>query len=235
MIKNKYYNWYYNLMDSRSKLNRVKLPKENPNYVYYELHHITPKSLGGSNDKSNLVLLTPQEHFVAHLLLTKFTTGLDNTKMNSALFLMSHSKKIKSINSKIYEKLKISHINYTSKLMTGHIHKKSTKLKISKALKGRKLTNQTKQKMSESYDPLNGNNFKGFYITPFGTFTSLSQIIKHNPLVKQTSVYNWCKNSNKIITKKALVQSNYLKSLENSPIGKSFNDLGFGFSRSIPS
>ena len=36
-------------------------------------HHIIPKSLGGSNDKSNLVLLTPEEHF-AHYYLWKFTS-----------------------------------------------------------------------------------------------------------------------------------------------------------------
>jgi len=38
---------------------------------YYELHHIVPKCNGGSNDVSNLVLLTYREHFVAHHLLWK--------------------------------------------------------------------------------------------------------------------------------------------------------------------
>ena len=38
--------------------------------VYYERHHILPKSLGGSNDKSNLILLTAKEHYVCHRLLT---------------------------------------------------------------------------------------------------------------------------------------------------------------------
>jgi hypothetical protein len=31
--------------------------------MYVEKHHIIPKSLGGSNDKSNLVKLTAKEHF----------------------------------------------------------------------------------------------------------------------------------------------------------------------------
>ncbi len=44
--------------------------KYNTNYV--ESHHIVPKSLGGTNSKSNLVYLTAKEHFVAHKLLTKF-------------------------------------------------------------------------------------------------------------------------------------------------------------------
>lgn len=38
---------------------------------YYEKHHIIPLCMGGSNDADNLVKLTPEEHFVAHLLLVK--------------------------------------------------------------------------------------------------------------------------------------------------------------------
>ena len=38
---------------------------------YVEKHHILPKSLGGSDNKDNLVRLTGREHFVAHLLLHK--------------------------------------------------------------------------------------------------------------------------------------------------------------------
>ncbi|XAO17074.1 homing endonuclease [Escherichia phage FL23] len=40
---------------------------------YKERHHIIPKCLGGSNDASNLVDLTPEEHYVAHQLLVKIT------------------------------------------------------------------------------------------------------------------------------------------------------------------
>ena len=52
--------------------------------VYYESHHIIPKSLGGDNEKSNLVLLTSREHFVAHRLLTKIYPN--SWKMKFALF-----------------------------------------------------------------------------------------------------------------------------------------------------
>lgn len=38
---------------------------------YTECHHILPKSLGGSDDKNNLVNLSAREHFICHLLLTK--------------------------------------------------------------------------------------------------------------------------------------------------------------------
>jgi hypothetical protein len=38
---------------------------------YVERHHILPKCMGGSDDKSNMVALYPEEHFVAHVLLLK--------------------------------------------------------------------------------------------------------------------------------------------------------------------
>ena len=37
--------------------------------VYYEKHHILPKSMGGENSIDNLVHLTAREHFLAHWLL----------------------------------------------------------------------------------------------------------------------------------------------------------------------
>lgn len=39
--------------------------------VYYESHHITPKSCGGTDEEYNLVLLTWREHILAHRLLCK--------------------------------------------------------------------------------------------------------------------------------------------------------------------
>jgi hypothetical protein len=42
---------------------------------YFERHHIVPKALGGTDDKSNLIDLTPEDHFFAHLLLAKIHGG----------------------------------------------------------------------------------------------------------------------------------------------------------------
>lgn len=38
---------------------------------YSERHHVLPKCMGGSDDETNLVRLTPEEHYVAHQLLVK--------------------------------------------------------------------------------------------------------------------------------------------------------------------
>lgn len=56
---------------------------------YCEVHHILPRSMGGSDDKDNLVRLTPEDHFFAHLLLAKIHGG----KMCSALFILMQTSK----------------------------------------------------------------------------------------------------------------------------------------------
>lgn len=56
----------------------------------HERHHIVPRSLGGSNEKSNIVCLTYREHFLAHWLLIKILTGDDLKKMQHALFRITH-------------------------------------------------------------------------------------------------------------------------------------------------
>jgi hypothetical protein len=38
---------------------------------YSEKHHIIPKCMGGDNSEDNLVILRPEEHYVAHQLLVK--------------------------------------------------------------------------------------------------------------------------------------------------------------------
>lgn len=42
---------------------------------YTEKHHILPRSLGGGNEPANLICLSPEDHFFAHLLLAKIHGG----------------------------------------------------------------------------------------------------------------------------------------------------------------
>lgn len=78
---------------------------------YKEIHHIIPKCLGGSNDKSNLVVLFPEEHLIAHLLLSKIYP--DNNKLIHAAHMMTNMRRV---NNKKYSwvKKKFS-INHPSK------------------------------------------------------------------------------------------------------------------------
>ncbi len=70
-ISNKYKTYYYNIINNAKSQERIKLNHDNSDYIYYENHHIVPKSMGGSNKSCNLVLLTAREHIVAHMILTK--------------------------------------------------------------------------------------------------------------------------------------------------------------------
>lgn len=93
-IDNKYTKWYMKII-SHAK-NRVNNAGE-----YFETHHILPKCMSGTNAKTNLVSLTPREHFICHLLLTKMTT---NRRLGLALTRMmgSQPKRYMPKSSKIY-------------------------------------------------------------------------------------------------------------------------------------
>lgn len=79
-LQNKYTTWYYLIIAHAQKnVNREG---------YLEKHHIIPKSLGGSNDPTNLVKLSAREHYICHLLLVKMTEGTSRTKMRYAAWMM---------------------------------------------------------------------------------------------------------------------------------------------------
>lgn len=69
-----YKNLYEDLINSCKirGLEKIKLD------FYTETHHILPRCLGGTDETSNLVLLTPLEHLVAHILLLRIDE--DNLK-----------------------------------------------------------------------------------------------------------------------------------------------------------
>lgn len=65
---------------------------------YYELHHIIPICCGGTNAKSNLVLLTLSEHLQAHYLLAvenKLDKVFYNKMLNSCLIIVHPKSYVK--------------------------------------------------------------------------------------------------------------------------------------------
>lgn len=94
---NKYTTWYFCI---------IELAKNSCITGYTEKHHIIPKCMGGSNDKSNIVKLTARQHFVCHLLLTKMVNKqpyISKLKYAAILLYHVHGQKI---TSKMYESLK---------------------------------------------------------------------------------------------------------------------------------
>jgi hypothetical protein len=78
--------------------------KENKPAGYTEKHHILPRALGGSDDPSNLVVLTGREHWIAHLLLWKINPCMQTS---CAVMNMSRMKDKRGItkvkNSRMYQ------------------------------------------------------------------------------------------------------------------------------------
>jgi hypothetical protein len=76
---------------------------------YYEKHHIIPKCLNGTDDLSNLILLPPRVHFIAHYLLYKVYP--DNNKLAHAFAMMAVNNPYQSRSSKLYELSKVARSN----------------------------------------------------------------------------------------------------------------------------
>lgn len=96
MLYNKYKKWY-DLIIERANTRDAK------SMEVYEKHHILPKSLGGNDKKENIVILTPKEHYICHLLLVKFTCGKSRRSMAWALHRMRYSRCLENFSSRKYD------------------------------------------------------------------------------------------------------------------------------------
>jgi hypothetical protein len=133
LIANKYAKWYYAIIDKALSEKRKKFRSD----IHYERHHIVPTSLGGSNDISNKVWLTPKEHFICHTLLVKCTTGKDKMRMACAWHRMATAKRY---TSKKYEVLRKQHaliMSGENNPFFGKSHSEETKEKLRKANTGK--------------------------------------------------------------------------------------------------
>jgi hypothetical protein len=144
---NKYSKWY-NLIIENAKSRHLT--------EGFERHHIIPKSLGGTNLLQNIARLTPREHFICHMLLTKMTEGQDKAKMVNAALRLANDHKGRCINSKIYALIKRERAQYLSETTRGS----------NNSFFGKKHTEKTRKKMSESrrkwsYTEEHIENFKG--------------------------------------------------------------------------
>jgi hypothetical protein len=126
-LQNKYTRWYYNIIQ-RAQLRKLPLD------VYIEKHHIIPSSLGGNNTKYNIASLTPREHFVCHLLLTKMTIGNNLFKMKHALSMLMNAKNIGKgryiPSSRLYEYVKKCHLEAIKEGWTEEKRKEHSKTLI---------------------------------------------------------------------------------------------------------
>lgn len=136
---------------------------------YYEVHHITPISMGGTNEKSNLIRLTAREHFIAHWLLWRIYR---NKEMAFAFFCLAHMNKNKKIiSSRAYEECKLARrpfivennkkyhkgkklskerIDSISEIFKNLVRTESHCKNISNSLKNKPKSNSHKENLSKS-------------------------------------------------------------------------------------
>lgn len=157
LLENKYSKWYYNITN-KAKARALSYD------IYTENHHIIPESFfkirsrkgapgwldGNPNVKYNKVKLTPREHFICHLLLIKFTTGIAKSKMVFAAAGMKRARNFQHryMNSRLYNIVRKEMAQQASILNKGRKHSEETKKKVSEAGKGRKHSEETKKLMS---------------------------------------------------------------------------------------
>lgn len=106
------YQRIYNQLIERS---RTRIPPEG----YIEHHHIVPRCMNGSNDKENIAILTPEEHFIAHVLLVKMYPK--HAGLILGVFKMCHSSWSTKGRKrrKLYGWLKRRHAEYMKERMKG--------------------------------------------------------------------------------------------------------------------
>lgn len=149
---------------------RRDLPSKGPKG--FNRHHIVPRSMGGTNEPSNLVDLTHREHFIIHWLLKRIHGG----KMATAFWLMCQKNNPTGHRptSSQYEWARRSHSNRVSERfkgrpcpMKGRKHTSEARANMSKSKKGiprgprAPLTSEHKSKLSKSLkgrpSPMKGN------------------------------------------------------------------------------
>jgi hypothetical protein len=61
--------------------------------LLHERHHILPRCMGGTEEDANIAILTYEEHFLAHWLLTKIKIGQERRLALFSLRRMAHKSK----------------------------------------------------------------------------------------------------------------------------------------------
>lgn len=186
-IINKYNKLYFKIIEKAISESRKRLKKCDKNYVYYELHHILPRSIypefiNLTKNPWNGVLLTAREHFICHKLLCRmFSDRKNKAKMYHAVVRCMHIKTRETIHtSREYE-------YYSIKASKEH----SIFVKGNKYSLGKKWCTNIETGISKQFDKdkipegwvLGRNSFRKENNSVSGTSWY------HNPLTRETGMF----------------------------------------------
>lgn len=114
------YTKIYNALVEKAKVRGLD---KSQHEGYFEIHHILPVSLGGSNDDSNLVMFTGREHFIAHMLMWK--ANPEDVSLQRAAWMMS-ARNVCKVNSRLYSAIQEVKRKEASEQMKGRYFKDLT-------------------------------------------------------------------------------------------------------------
>lgn len=130
-----YGKWYDTLIERRKQMGRPE--------GYVEVHHIVPRSFGGTDDPTNLVAMTAREHFIAHRLLAKMYPESGMVHAVYKMVCANQTTKRYKVTSRVYELLRTEHARRVSE-------DKVAAMKKSLAAKGKKQSPEHIKARTES-------------------------------------------------------------------------------------
>lgn len=162
--------------------NLIERARRRVSLGYVEKHHIVPRCLNGTDDKTNIILLTPEEHFIAHLLLVKINPGHHGLVKAAHLMTVHNTKR--RISNKKYGWLRRAY---------SHSQKEFYKNKENhpKGMKGKKHSKVSKEKISNAAKKLAIMKSKKVYQwDKFGNFIQMYDSISYAAEQVKTSPSN---------------------------------------------
>jgi len=131
------YERIYNQIIERAKNEEyIRAKQRKTKERYFEGHHIIPVCLGGSNDKSNIAILTSREHFLCHWILIRMYP--ESIKLSHAFYRMCAMQNTDRYNNDVYRpsgrmyaEAKEAWISYLRVQMTNRTFSEESKRKLS--------------------------------------------------------------------------------------------------------
>lgn len=181
------YKKHYNLLIERSRNRQLA--------GYAERHHIVPKCLGGTDDVSNIAILTAEEHFLAHQLLVKIYPN--SPPLVNAVLLMTTHHTMNRVNNKLYGWLRKRASFARKEWLRENGHPKGFLGKQHKVEDIDRITVGIKQAAKEKRIKIFSYNLDGTFCKEYNSIIECAKDLNTNPSnVKYTAdgKFGYCKN-----------------------------------------
>ena len=145
---------------------------------YVEKHHIVPRCLGGTNDTTNIAVLTPEEHFLAHQLLVKIYPN-SPPLVNAAVIMTTHHTEHRA-NNKLFGWLRRRASTYRKEWLKENGHPRGFLGKNHKLEDIDRITIGIKQYTTEKRIPIYAYNLDGTLYKKYESMIECAEDLKTN-------------------------------------------------------